>query len=61
MPRPRALGSAELDTEALRELGRRLAEHVRVEERELFPLIEEALSPERLVRLADELERAESA
>lgn len=55
------LAAAEPDVEALQELGRRLAEHVRVEERDLFPLIEDALSQERLVHLAEELERAEGA
>ncbi|MBF6620168.1 MAG: hemerythrin domain-containing protein [Patulibacter sp.] len=55
-----ALDAEEPEVEALHVLGRRLAEHVRVEERELFPLIEEALSPGRLARLAAELERAEA-
>lgn len=55
-----ALGAATPDPEALQVLGRRLAEHVRFEERELFPLIEEALSAERLERLTVELERAET-
>jgi hypothetical protein len=43
--------------DGLNRLGERLAEHVRLEERELFPLIEEALPPERLALLAAELER----
>ena len=34
-----------MPVEELQELGRRLAEHVRFEERELFELIEEALDP----------------
>lgn len=43
------------DAEALRVLGKRLAEHVRLEERELFPLIEATLPADRLGRLAAEL------
>jgi Hemerythrin HHE cation binding domain len=46
---------------ALNELGRRLAEHVRLEERELFPLIEAALPADRLTALRAALERAERA
>ena len=38
----------------------RLAGHVRVEERELFPLIEAALPHERLASLAAELAAAEA-
>lgn len=41
---------------ALHELGAALAAHVRLEERELFGLIEEAMPPERLLELARELE-----
>jgi hemerythrin-like domain-containing protein len=47
--------------EELQELGRRLADHVRFEERELFELIEEALDPEALDRLATAIEEAERA
>jgi hypothetical protein len=43
------------DLDALHLLGERLAEHVRLEERELFPLVESALPAERLTRLATEL------
>jgi hemerythrin-like domain-containing protein len=43
----------------LHELGARLAEHVRLEERQLFPLIEAALPEARLAQLAAELEGAE--
>lgn len=39
----------------LHELGARLADHVRLEERELFPLIERTLPQERLAALAAEL------
>jgi hemerythrin-like domain-containing protein len=43
----------------LRGLGERLAAHVRMEERELFPLIERTLPPIELDLLADRVERAE--
>jgi hemerythrin-like domain-containing protein len=43
---------------ALSELGGRLSAHVRLEEDELFPLIEEALSPDALASLGEELIRA---
>jgi iron-sulfur cluster repair protein YtfE (RIC family) len=45
--------------EALHELGRRLHDHIRHEERVLFPLIEEALPGPELARLPEALERAE--
>jgi hemerythrin-like domain-containing protein len=45
----------------IHELGALLAAHVRHEERVLFPLIEEALPPERLETLVGEVERAEAA
>jgi hypothetical protein len=43
----------------LRELGTRLADHVRFEERELFPLIEHALPRAALSAVASALARAE--
>jgi Hemerythrin HHE cation binding domain len=43
----------------LHQLGLLLAAHVRLEERELFPLIESALSTPQLAALAKALERAE--
>jgi hypothetical protein len=43
----------------LRELGVRLAEHVRLEERELFPLIEAAMPAAQLAAVAVALELAE--
>ena len=46
---------------ALHELGARLADHVRLEERELFPLVESAMPPVELAALASALERAERA
>jgi hemerythrin HHE cation binding domain-containing protein len=45
----------------LHELGAQLADHVRLEERELFPLIEHVMPPAELAALADALERVESA
>lgn len=45
--------------DALQELGAGLADHVRLEERELFPLIERAMPPAELAALAVALERAE--
>lgn len=47
------------DVAELQELGRRLADHVRLEERQLFPLVESTLPPEDLSALAADLERAE--
>jgi hypothetical protein len=43
----------------LHNLGRLLADHVRREERELFPLIERAVPPDRLAVLAIALDQAE--
>jgi hypothetical protein len=48
------------DPAALHLLGERLHDHVRLEERRLFPLIEEALPADELAALAQELERAEA-
>jgi hemerythrin-like domain-containing protein len=50
-------GSA--STALLRELGELLAEHVRLEERDLFPAIEGILSDRQLRRLANEVADAE--
>jgi len=47
--------------DALHDLGERLATHVRLEERELFPLIEDAMPAAELTALAETLERAEAA
>lgn len=44
----------------LHDLGERLASHVRLEERELFPLIEQAMPAAQLTELAEALRRAES-
>jgi hemerythrin-like domain-containing protein len=46
--------AADPDPAALNELGERLERHIRHEERVLFPLIEEALPPDELTRLARE-------
>jgi len=47
------------DPAILDELGTRLADHVRLEERQLFPLIEAALPTTRLATVATALEHAE--
>lgn len=47
-------------TEALHGLGERLATHVRLEERELFPLIEGAMPTAELTALVEALEQAEA-
>jgi hemerythrin-like domain-containing protein len=49
----------EASPEALADLGRRLAEHVRLEERELFPMIEQALPAAALTAVAAQLAEAE--
>jgi iron-sulfur cluster repair protein YtfE (RIC family) len=54
-------GGAEWDVAELRELGERLEGHIRHEERVLFPMIEGALPPEELERLAVAVERAAAA
>ncbi|HZJ09884.1 MAG TPA: hemerythrin domain-containing protein [Trueperaceae bacterium] len=45
----------------LRELGERLTDHVRLEERQLFPLIEEAMPAEAATALAEALAETEGA
>jgi hypothetical protein len=56
-----ASGLSRLRNEAdLNELGVRLAEHVRLEERQLFPLIETAMPHASLTAVADAFEQAES-
>ncbi len=45
--------------DALEELGHALSEHVRLEERELFPLIESAMPEAELVELAQALQAAD--
>ena len=46
--------------ETVREIGERLEEHIRLEERELFPMIEESLSAEALVEVGARLEAEEA-
>jgi hypothetical protein len=57
--RGRRLG-ADPDLEAASELGALLSAHVRFEERELFPVLERGLSPERLREVAVRLGHARS-
>jgi hemerythrin-like domain-containing protein len=52
-------GSATPSPSTLRAIGARLADHVRLEERELFPLIERAMPRDALSAVAAELEHAE--
>jgi hemerythrin-like domain-containing protein len=60
--RARALRlSPDAPLDDLHELGEQLTAHVRLEEDELFPLIEQTLEPETLAALGEELERAERA
>jgi hemerythrin-like domain-containing protein len=47
------------EVQELRSLGELLNDHVRHEERVLFPMIEQALSDEELARLAQDIEEAE--
>jgi hypothetical protein len=54
------LRADELELAQVQELGARLDEHVRHEERVLFPLIEEALAGDALADLARRLEAAEA-
>jgi iron-sulfur cluster repair protein YtfE (RIC family) len=54
------LEAGELGLPQLQELGARLDDHVRHEERVLFPLIEEALAGDALADLARRLEAAEA-
>lgn len=44
-----------LDIDRIRSLGERFDEHIRLEERVIFPLIEEAVPEEELVELAASL------
>lgn len=49
---------AEVTPDVLEELGEALSEHVRLEERELFPLIESSMPADELLTLAQALEAA---
>ena len=55
-----ALAQGEADLEAMRALGTALERHVRLEEREVFPLIEETLPEEAAERLVDAVLAAEA-
>jgi hemerythrin-like domain-containing protein len=55
----RRLAAGALSLEQARALGERLDEHVRFEERELFPRIEADLTAELLAELGEELDAAE--
>lgn len=51
--------SGDLGLDELREAGRLLVDHVRFEERELFPLIERGLEDDALAELGEEITLAE--
>jgi hemerythrin-like domain-containing protein len=53
------LEAGEATLEEVHALGRLLHDHVRFEERDLFPRIEEALAEEALAELGERIERAE--
>ncbi len=55
------LEAGETTLDEARELGQLLNDHVRFEERELFPLLEATLDEASLARLAAAIEEAESA
>jgi hypothetical protein len=59
--RQRAQAAAEAPVEDLNALGTLLAAHVRLEERELFPVIESAIPPDARAALGAALERAHGA
>ena len=54
------LAADELNLAELHELGERLEQHVRHEERVLFPLVERALEPDALAALAERIAAAEA-
>jgi hypothetical protein len=53
------LGAGEASLEEAQELGRILHDHVRFEERRLFPIVEEALNAGSLAELATKIEAAQ--
>ena len=55
------LKAGEASLEEAQELGRLLHDHVRFEERQLFPTIEEALDPDSLDTLATSIEAGEAS
>src|SRR5690606_25858152 len=54
------LAAGELTLEQAHELGKLLHDHVRFEERVVFPMVEDALDDEYLARLAEAIEAAEA-
>lgn len=48
----------DVSTDSLHRFGERFAAHVRLEERELFPMIEDAMPADELLELAHALDRA---
>ncbi len=55
------LEAGEATLEEARELGGLLHDHVRFEERRLFPMVEEALGPDDIARLGASIEEAQTA
>jgi hemerythrin-like domain-containing protein len=55
-----ALAEGEPDLDSMHELGAALADHVRLEERAIFPLIEETLPPDAAAALIDAVLAAEA-
>jgi hemerythrin-like domain-containing protein len=55
----RLMSAGEPTPDELRDVGTRLAAHVRLEERELFPMIERAMPPDELLAVARALEGAD--
>jgi hypothetical protein len=55
------LESGEVELDDLARLGQCLTDHVRFEERQLFPMIEGQLAADALAHLADAMRRAEAA
>ena len=55
------LATGEASLEELHELGRLLHDHVRFEERQLFPIVEDALDADALDHLAAAIDEAEAA
>ena len=54
------LAAGELDLSEMHDLGERLEQHVRHEERVLFPLLEEVLEPDALAALGERIAAAEA-
>lgn len=52
--------SRDVRTDTLQAIGERLEEHIRLEEREVFPMLEESLPKEALEEFSDRLDTFES-